>query len=431
MSARYRAALVALVALIACDAEPVAPRSPPAPDLELVSRKILYSLPPPPDDGLTVDVALEDASGHALDRFGEAMLRAVRHEGVARMVFYGGSHTASDLYTGQIRTQLQRRFGNAGHGFVLGAMPITDYWQSGAQVEDGEGWDTVLPDFKHFGIDSYGLAGIAFDAHVPAWAAARTDYSTASHLEVLYLQQPGGGSFEVNVDDQRIETIDTASERVLPGLHTYAVPDGAHRIEIEASGASPVRLYGFVFERETDHGVVVDQLGVAGSKARHQLFWDRDLWRAFLETRHPDLIAVSYGNNEGDDTHLDTVEHVEHFRQMLGRIREDFPSASCLVIGPSDRQLADPDTGAVGTPALIGALREAQRSIAATSGCAFFDTMAWQGGPGAVDRWLAADPPLERDDRIHFTEQGYRRMGAALLRAIGRSLRGGAPLPFR
>lgn len=424
--ARLVAALSLLV--VACDPDPPADAAvrepdppPPATTVGELGAQILEALPPPPTDGLTVETALEDPSGHALDRLGEALVRAARHEGIARLVFYGGSHTASDLYTAEIRTRLQRHLGNAGHGFVLAAMPITDYWQSGAQIDDGEGWSSVYPDFKHFGVDAYGFAGIAFDADVHSWAAARTDYSTASHLEVLYLRQPGGGRFDVRIDEQPIETIDTASERPEAGLHVYGVPDGAHRIEIEASGSPPVRVYGFVLERETDHGVVVDQLGLAGSKARHQLFWDRELWRTFLETRRPDLISVAYGNNEGDDTHLEDDEHVEHFRQMLARIREDFPAASCLVIGPSDRRLAD-GSGGFTTPPILAVLREAQRTIAAEQGCAYFDTTGWQGGPGAVERWLAAPAPLERDDQLHFTESGYRRLGIALLRAIAQDL---------
>ena len=102
------------------------------------------------------------------------------------------------------------------------------------------------------------------------------------------------------------------------------------------------------------------------------------------------------------------------------------PSGPRLDHGPERR---NPDSGVSETPALIGELRQAQRSLAAEHGCAFFDTMAWQGGPGAVDRWLVSDPPLERDDRIHFTERGYRRLGIGLLRAIGRNLRHGEPLP--
>lgn len=423
---RVAAALALALALVACGAEPevrpdAAPPPPPPETVADVARALLADLPPAPTDGLTVEVPLEDPSGHALDALGAALLRAGRHEGMARLAFYGGSHTASDLYTAEIRTRLQVRLGSGGHGFVVGAMPIDDYWQSGAAIDDAEGWESLVPDLKHPGVDTYGLAGIAFDAHTHAWAAARTDGTTASHLEVLYLEQPGGGRFDVRIDDQPVETVDTSSDVMRAGIHVYGVPDGPHEIAIETSGDPAVRLYGFVLERETDGGVVVDQLGIAGSKARHQLFWDRDVWRALLRARHPDLISVAYGNNEGDDHHLSEEQHVEQFRQMLARIREDFPRASCLVLGPADRQVSAED-GTLSTPPLLAVLREAQRTLAAEHGCAFFDTTAWQGGPGAVERWVGRAPALEREDRIHFTEAGYRRLGVSLLRAIATAL---------
>ena len=216
-------ASLALVALVACDAPP-AP-SVPLVTLDAVLAKLERFLGEPPTDGITHEVALEDESGHALDRLGEALLRAARHEGVARLAFYGGSHTASDFYTGEIRARLQRRLGDAGHGFVLAAMPITDYWQWGARVADGEGWDVVEPSLKHSDVDRYGLAGMAFDATVPAWARVETDRSTASHLELLYLRQPGGGHVDVRIDDAPIETIDTASE----SRNTMPIPIAAAR----------------------------------------------------------------------------------------------------------------------------------------------------------------------------------------------------------
>lgn len=420
------AALV-LAALSCCGAEPEPPPS--GPTLETVLFKLDRFLGQPPSDGLTREIELEDPSGHALDRLGDALVRAARHEGVARLVFYGGSHTASDFYTGEIRSRLQRRFGDAGHGFVLAAMPITDYWQWGVRVADGDGWDVVEPSLKHFDVDTYGLAGIAFDATVPAWASVETDRTTASHLELLYLRQPGGGHIDVRIDDADIESIDTSSARAEAGIQVYGVPDAPHTIEISADGTAPVRVYGFVLERDTDHGVVVDQLGLAGSKARHQLFWDHELWRTFLESRRPDLVSLSYGNNEGDDRHLTTEQHVAQFRTVVQRLRADFPSVSCLVIGPTDRQLMD-ETGAYVTPALLGQLAEAQRAIAAEEGCAFFDTIAWQCGGGAVDRWLACDPPFERDDRIHLMEPAYRRLGSSILRAMIHALQheGTAPI---
>ena len=274
---------------------------------------------------------------------------------------------------------------------------------------------------------------MAFDANVPAWASVGTDWNTASHLELLFLRQPGGGRIDVQIDGVHVETVDTSSDRAEAGVHVYGVPDAPHEIEISADGAAPVRVFGFVLERDVDGGVVVDQLGLAGSKARHHLFWDREIWRTLLASRRPDLISLSYGNNEGDDVHLTTEQHIEQFRSVVRRIRADFPRVSCLVIGPTDRQLMTED-GAYETPVLIGALAAAQRQIAGEEGCAFFDTMAWQCGEGAVDRWLACEPPFQRDDRIHLMEPAYRRLGTSVLRALIHAMQAGgdaspAPAP--
>ena len=381
-----------------------------------LSRAVLADLPAAPRDGLTREVPLEDPSGHALDRFRDALDRAAHGERVARIVAYGGSHTASDHWTGALRSRLQAQFGDAGHGFVLPVPPITSYWQRGVRIEDAEGWTVLSPSSKRPDVERYGIAGIAFEAHEPAWAEIATDGSTASRIEVMFLRQPGGGALEVVIDGTA-HTISTAGEREEAATAVFAVPDGAHRVRLRTRDAAPVRIYGAVMEREVRSGVVVDQLGLAGAKARHQLHWDEEVWSPLIRTRAPDLLLLSYGNNETDDRHLQHDQHEAHFVAMIERLQRTFPEASCVVVGPSDRNYPGPEA-TWKTPSLLAWLVDMQRRVALARGCAFFDTLAWQGGTGAVDRWLTADPPLERDDRIHFSEQGYRRLGEALLRAL-------------
>jgi hypothetical protein len=381
---------------------------------ELV-REVLNDLPASPSDGLTRETSLVDPSGRALAPFYDALARSARNEGSTRLVFYGGSHTASDLYTGAIRTRLQARFGDKGHGFVLAAPPITSYWQQGARVAEGEGWTTLAPSAKRMGIDAYGIAGLAFEARQDAWAQVATDRTHASRVEVMYLRQRGGGRLEVSIDGVS-RVLDSESDVEEPAIDVVAVPDGEHRVELRALGEdAPVRIYGVVFEREGP-GVVVDQLAIAGAKARHQLLWEQSVWLPLLRSRNPDLIAFSYGNNELDDAHLSESEHEAHFAAMITRVRRAFPGAACLVIGPSDRQMWV--SGRWVTPAALPFFVEMQQRVAVAEGCAFFDVLQWQGGPSAVLRWLEADPPLMREDRIHFTESAYRRLGHDLLRAM-------------
>jgi hypothetical protein len=380
------------------------------------AQRVLAALPAPPDDDLTVETTPLEGSPGALARFHAALERAARGEGIARIAAYGGSHTASDLYTGVIRTRLQRELGDAGHGFVLPVPPVTGYWQEGVRIDDGEGWAFLEPHHKRVGVEHYGLAGIAFESEEPAWASLFTDRTTASRIELFFLRQPRGGRLDLEIDGHAHE-VDTAAERIEPAISIFAVPEGRHRIAIRTHGGGPTRIFGVVLEREVDGGVIVDQLGLAGAKARHQLLWDEETWAALARTRPPDLTMVSYGNNELDDHHLPIAIYEVHFDAMLARLQRHFPESACLVLGPSDRRYPGPD-GTWKTPSLLPILIAMQRRVALAHGCAYFDVLGWQGGAGAVERWLAAEPPLERDDRMHFVEAGYRRLGATLLRRI-------------
>jgi lysophospholipase L1-like esterase len=354
---------------------------------------------------------IEDPSGHALDHVRTALARAARGEGAAHVVVYGGSHTAADLYTGVLRHALQEGFGDLGHGFVMPVPPFESYWQAGVRVFPSEGFAAREPSLKHMEPDTYGLAGMAFDAEGGAIAELATDRTHASRIELFFLARPGGGTVRVSIDGCAME-VSTESDTERAASATFATFDGEHRITLEALGDGPVRLYGVALGREGP-GVVLDQLGLAGAKARHQLLWNEEVWAALLASRRPDLFIVSYGNNETDDQHLADEAHVAHFDAMLSRLRRRFPEASCLVLGPADRLLADAG-GALSSPHLLEVLRDTERASARREGCAFYDVMGWQGGPGAMRRLRRTAPPLAREDAIHFTELGYRRLGAAI-----------------
>ncbi len=408
-----RGPLVMAALLAACSGGDAPRRAEPR-DLASAARELLAALPPPPTDALTGVVPMEDPSGRALDPLYAALARAARGEGTARIVFYGGSHTASDLYTGTMRVELQRAFGDAGHGFVLAAPPISGYWQRGARVDEAEGWDVVTPSSKRTGVEHYGLAGIAFESSAAHEATARvaTDGSRASRVEVSDVAQPSGGALGVRIDGVA-HVVETAAPAPAAGRRVFALADAEHTVELRARGR--VRVSGLVFERG-DHGVVVDQLGLAGAKARHLLLWDESTWGPLFDARAQDLVAVSYGTNEADDVHLAHAQHEDHFRRMLARLRARPPSAPSPALGTTERHLRVAD-GSWRVPSLLAVLAAQQRAIAIELGCAYADLAAWQGGPGAVERWLAADPPLMRDDRVHYTDPAYHRLAHALLRA--------------
>jgi lysophospholipase L1-like esterase len=385
--------------------------------------------PPPPDEGVPgLRIGLHDPTGRALARFHASLAEAQAGTGQSRVLFYGASHVASDLFTGLVRAELQSRFGDGGSGFALPAKPWRYYNLQGIEIDaTPRAWTPLRVRASHRVLDWYGLAGVAVETRrAGAVAAIETAASgrvgrTASRYDLHYLEQEGGGDFDVYIDGRRIERVRTAADAHGPGYATYHVEDGPHRFELRVRGNGPVRVFGVAVER-SEPGVIVDTLGINGARAEYHLLWEDALYREHLARRDPDLVVLAYGTNEvGDDD--DPIEEYEaRMNRVMTRVRETVPNASCLLIGPSDRPMRE--EGEMLDRPRTRELIAAQRRVSDAHGCAFFDMVAFMGGPLSMVSWVEHEPPYGAPDHIHLTRLGYERLGVVLLDAM---LRGYEP----
>lgn len=388
-------------------------------DRERMGPRLLH---PPPNDKLGLDIAIEDRDGESMKRLHAALGRAEAGEGQARLVFFGASHVASDLFTGHIRRELQARYGDAGHGFVVPVHPWRTYRHRDINIEsDGKRWKTHRVRVGDSEIEPVGVAGVAMASSRPgSFGLLRTvedgDFGTAAEVfELYYLKVPRGGELDVIIDGRAARRISTRGSKRETGYATFRVPDGPHTFELRTTSKRPVWLFGASVERDRP-GVIVDTLGINGSRARYQLLWDDEIYREHLKRRDPDLVVLAYGTNEsGDEAPLEDYER--DLRAVVGRVRDTVPEASCLLVGPSDRPLQVEDRvfeDRVRTSELI----EIQHRVALELGCGFFDLVAFQGGPLSMVQWAANDPPYASQDHIHYTRLGYQRLGEVLLSAL-------------
>jgi lysophospholipase L1-like esterase len=391
--------------------------------LILVSLPAVGSAPSANHAAPRKQTLLEDRSGRALDSLHAALHRARKGKGQARLVFLGASHTASDLFTGVIRRGLQRRYGDAGHGHVLPAKPWRWYRHSDVNIQATDGWrpDRLgQPDSCEDGLN--GIAGVSLSSS-SAEDSARVWTSRdgpvgrrASLLEVWYLVQPAGGSFQVLVDDRPVRIVSTAGPEPGSRYAEFKVADRGHSIEIRPVGDGEVRLFGVVLERRR-HGVVLDTLGVPGARAADILSWNPGIFRDQLARRKPDLFALAYGTNEAGDDDVPIEDYEASLREVLARFREVAPDASCLLIGPSDRPMPLFE-GGFGPRPRTSEINDVQRRVAGDTGCAYLDLIAFMGGEMSMVQWVNAKPPLASRDHVHFTRLGYERLGEALLKAL-------------
>jgi lysophospholipase L1-like esterase len=332
---------------------------------------------------------------------------------VTRILHYGDSPTTADSITADVRSLMQERYGDAGHGFVLVAKPWAWYGHRGVDVS-GRSW-IIEPASQTRAKDGFhGLGGVNFQGGTGASShlVLREDHS---RMEVQYLQQPGGGQLSVRASGHVIAEIETDGEK-LPAFLEIFIPAGARTIDLTVD-RGPVRLFGVSFEREGP-GVIYNSLGLNGGQVQSVLRnFEKGQWALQLQHQRPDLVVVNYGTNES--LYADYIEryYPGELREVIHRIKSAVANASVLIMSPMDRGQRD-STGQIVTPAALPRLVEIQRRIAAETNCAFFNTFQAMGGEGTMGRWYDAQPRLVSADFMHPLPAGAKKVGVLLYDAL-------------
>jgi lysophospholipase L1-like esterase len=394
-------------------------------ELDLTALEPIEPLIPIPMPGYFVPLT-EPARGHALASF-HAALAALAEErnpdGKVRVAMYGASGTASDLAVGYLRAYLQARFGDGGPGFVP-LLPLARWYRhSEVVVEGAKDWRKEHAQIYKKGRQDghYGLLGASFSATAgKLWAQVSPKPGSVSsegvtHAELFFLRQPAGGSFLLQVDGTFAVTVSTAAEAFEPGYYALTLAPGPHTIRIETLDEAEVRVFGVVLERP-EPGVVVDVLGIDGTRGANHLKWNETLWADNLRRRAPDLYTLSYGTNESVDASLSIPLYAEDLREQLRRFQRALPDASCLLLGPADFPIVAEDQ--ILPRPVLREIIEAQRQVASEEGCGFWDGMLFMGGELSMASWVSADPPLAREDYLHFNRRGSARKAMALADAL-------------
>ncbi len=361
--------------------------------------------------------ALEN--GAALKHFYEALaaLDAGQSHDDVNVLHFGDSHTAADFETGPLRRALQARFGDGGRGFVALGEPWKHYVQEGLRNGCTHDWTvershpTKASKGRLVGDGLYGLCGVALRTDRPGARAWGEYTAKASRIEVAYLAQPRGGSFDVLIDGTRAGRVSTRASAPASAWRPFAMSDGAHRVEIVTAGDGDVRLFGAVLDRD-QVGVTYDALGINGARITNALSWDEAHMAEQIRHRDPDLVVLAYGTNESGDTDVPIDVYERQLVDLLGRVARAAPSASCMLLGPPDRAVHTRE-GWGTLPRLLDIVA-AQRRVAGAAGCAFFDQLEAMGGPGTIAQWAEEPQPRANRDRVHLTREGYAQLGNAV-----------------
>ncbi len=334
---------------------------------------------------------------------------------LVRVIQFGDSHTAADVFTGALRTLFQGKFGDGGAGFSFAGYPFAGYHIRGTKRAQSTGWTVIGTHLNDIGDAMVGMGGVSLSTEAAGnWVSLDAD---ATSLQVQYLIQPNGGSFEIRDNDNLIATVSTAkADPTAPDAAAQfgsPVEPGQHHFEVLTTEQAPVRLLGL--STENNAGVTYEAAGINGAEASLFLRWNETLQQPLLAAVNPALIVLSYGTNEAGDRNWTEEGYAAMFQRIIERCRRLAPNASILVVGPPDRAMRagrrawKPFTG-------VDRIVEAQRSVCRKMNCAYWDQRSRMGGLGSMRDWVTIS--WAQPDHTHFTGEGYTELASALFSDI-------------
>ena len=356
-----------------------------------------------------------------LQRFYQRLRQLPRHPadlgGRVSVVHLGDSHLQADVFSGRVRQELQRTYGNAGRGlafpFRVARLDGSPSFRTAATAGQ---WqvrrvlakpDSLLP----VGLAGFVLAttdsGAAFTLRIPA--LRRPNYA---FNKITLLRESGPAAFDWQVRSAQGRLLGTLAGATAGLAPTLALDSLRDFVALRATRATPrqasARLYGLLLDNGQP-GVVYHTIGVNGAAVRH--YNRAPLFFAQVPALAPDLLIISLGTNDAYEPGFDPTAWERQLDTLVSRLRRRCPQADVLLTAPADsyrrRTARNPD---------LARLRTVLRVYAQAHDLAYWDFAAVQGGYGSMRAWQTHG--LATNDLVHFTNKGYDMQGLLLYLAL-------------
>lgn len=349
------------------------------------------------------------------------------HDGQTRRIaIWGDSHIAAGPFAPTLFQSLRERGLDVEAGFIAPTMGRAYVVLPGLRAYCiGSAWSTTLA-YTAPGPLAIGpaLADRTVDAGPESflWLDVR---DAARHTDVRQMQMiyraPAGTTLDYSINDgaQGSLTLPATTDSLTLSFRAD-VPIATLKLRVTHG---TLDLQGFILDRNTTPRVALDVFGIPSSTVKGWANADPEALAQSLHGVHYDAVMLEFGTNEGADTDFDADKYAAMLGQALGNLRQVFPQAACLLVGPPDRGVLRPDHGRM--PPLLRyshihqQIEQIQRRVGSRFDCAAWNWQGLMGGPGGSYGWALARPSLMGHDLIHLSAEGYRKTGHALAHSLG------------
>ena len=342
-------------------------------------------------------------------------------KGHLSIMHIGGSHVQAGTLTRHFRNNLLSLGDNldGGRGLVFPFWAARTNTPSSFKTRYGGEWTASRnvqknPE-KRLGLTGMALTSSDTSAFVRIVLKARN--ATPDEPEFWFDKvkvlgyQSGGDRFPIIVQENG-DTLSGIWDEVSSSW-SFALPELKDSVTVAVGGREGELTLTGLFLDNGRPGISVTEIGVNGaslsSYAKCQDF-ERD-----LKMVSPDLVIFAIGINDAVPTDFSKEEFISRYKALVARIRSVNPDCALLFVTNNDsyrrvrRRVYSVNRNAL-------PVEEAFFQIADECGGGVWDFFEIMGGLESMKRWEAAG--LAKQDKIHFTEEGYALIGDLLYNAF-------------
>lgn len=335
-------------------------------------------------------------------------------ERTVRIAMLGDSYIEGDIFSQNLRDLLQQRYGGCGVGFMAMHSDFPGFRRSVRQSDSG--W--TMRDIRNFG-RSDTLRTLA-NCYAKASESATAVFEGTKIFEgtkswersrFMFIA-PDSGTVCMTVADGAEQSFRIAPS---PDVQTLEVSGSTTKLSIKSDVHGIVALGAWL---DSPRGVQVDCMSVRGNSGMGLSGLNRTLSTQMSVQVSYDMIILEFGMNAISAEQTEYNGYAAAMEKSVATIRACYPDADILILGVGDR--GTKKGASVESLPAVAAMTQAQRRLAAKTGCLFWDICAAMGGNGAIAEWR--ERKLVNADYIHLNYEGGAELAALLDKAIQKSL---------
>jgi hypothetical protein len=346
-------------------------------------------------------------------------LQEINKNQVINVSHIGDSHIQADFFSGKLRIELQKKFGNGGRGLIFPyrVAKTNEPWNIRTQ---GTGiWESKRCVFyeKPLPIGVSGITLKCSDTLAEITVTTNDQQNLDYRFNNLTLfHQKGAEYYDIMVLDEQNNIRGFINSNLMyptPYISNCLLDSLFHTIKLksykrDSSNQHLIQIYG-IYLKNNQPGVIYNTIGVNGAEYLH--YNKADLFIEQFKYLNSQLVIISLGTNDLLPPNPDINHILANIDTLITSINKENPYANILITTPGDflrkRKIKNKH---------IEIFNKKLYDYCTTNHIAFWDWYNIMGGMGSVISFNKKG--LAQADKLHLTRAGYELQGELLFYAL-------------